>query len=148
MSYSHKCHIFDLICTPNNTPTQIISPCIRSDLSTDQYQIHTSISLRKPESTKSLVLYRELRKLNYHELGLQIENRLSSDHISFEFLNYCLSSTLNNLVSLKSRYFILHTSSPWFSYHLSIMKRSVRKLKHRIHQSSYRKYVFLEARMA
>ena len=141
-------NILDLIFTPNDTPTQFISPCIRSDLLTDHYLIHTSISLRKPVSTKSLVFYRELRKLNYHELGLQIENRLSSDHISFDFLNYCLSSTLNNLVPLKSRYFTLHTSSPWFSSHLAIMKRSLRKLERRIHQSSYHKYIFLEARMA
>ena len=60
------------------------------------------------------------------------------------FLNYCLSSTLNNLVPLKSLYFTLYTS-PWFSSHLTIMKRSLRKLECRIHQSSYHKYVFLEA---
>ena len=116
-------NILDLIFTPNDTPTQFISPYFRYDLLTDHYLIHTSISLRKPVSTKSLVFYRELRKLNYHELGLQIENRLSSDHISFDFLNYCLSYTLNNLIPLKSRYFTLHTSSPWFSSHLAIMKR-------------------------
>ena len=132
-----------MIFTPNDTYTQIISICIRSNLLTDHYLINTYISLRKPVSTKSLVLYRELRKLNYPELGLQIENRLSIDHISFDFLNYCLSSTLNNLVPLKSHYFTLHTSSPWFSSHLAIMKRSLRKLERRIHQSSY--HVFLEA---
>ena len=43
-------NILDLIFTPNDTPTQFISPCIRSDLLTD-YLIHTSSSLRKPVST-------------------------------------------------------------------------------------------------
>ena len=89
-----------------------------------------------------------MRKLNYHELDLQIENRLSSDHISFDFLNYCLSATLNNLVPLKSRYFTLHISSPWFSSHLVIMKRSLRKLERKILMSPSHKSKFLISRTA
>ena len=49
--------ILDLIFTLNDTPTKFISPCIRSDILTDHYLIHISISLRKPVSTKSLVIY-------------------------------------------------------------------------------------------
>ena len=37
---------FDLICMSNDTPTQLISHCIRYDLVTDNYLIHTSISPR------------------------------------------------------------------------------------------------------
>ena len=42
----------------------------------------------------------------------------------------------------------LHTSSPWFSSHLAIMKRSLRKLERKINMSPSHKSKFLIARKA
>ena len=135
-------NIIDLIFTPNDTPT-FISSCSRSDLLTDHYLFHTSILIKRPSSTKSLMHYRDLKNLYYTDLCSRVSHFLWNTNISFDNLNVCLS-----LSPIKSRYFTLHISSPWFTSHLATVKRSLRKLERNIHMSPSHKSKFLIARKA
>ena len=110
--------------------------------------MQASIILEKSPSTNSLIYYRDLRNLNYIELGFRILYTLSNTNLSLDNLNGCLSSSLNSRATVKSHYFTLHTSSPWFSSHFSNLKRSLRKLERRIDESPLHKLNFLMARKA
>ena len=140
-------NIIDLIFTPNDTPT-FISSCSRSDLLTDHYLFHTSILLKRPSPTKSLMHYRNLKNLDYTDLCSRVSHFLWNTNIYFDNLNLCLSFSLNALSPIKYRYFTLHISSPWFTSHLATVKRSLRKLERKIHISPSHKYKFLIARKA
>ena len=131
-------NIIYLIFIPNDTTT-FISSCFRSDLLTDHYLFHTSILHKRPSSTKSLMHYRDLKNLNYTDLCSRITYCLWNTNISFDNPNLCLSFSLNALSPIKSRYFTLHISPPWFTSHLAMVKRSLRKLERKIHMSSSHK---------
>ena len=90
--------------------------------------------------------YRDLKNLDYTDLCSRISHCLWKTNIYFDNLNLCLSFSLNALSPIKSRYFTLHISSHWFTSHLATVKRSLRKLEHKIHMSPSHKYKFLIVR--
>ena len=102
-------------------------------------------SLRGPHP---LSHYRDLKNLNYTDLCSRISHCLWNTNIYFDNFNVCLSFSLNALYPIKSRYFTLHISSPWFTYHLATVKRSLRKLERKIHMSLFHKSQFLINRKA
>ena len=98
-------NIIDLIFTPSETQ-KFISSFSRSDLLTDHYLLYTCILLEKHSSTNSLIHNRNLKNLNDIDLGSIILYLLCNTNVSFDNLNVCVSSSLNALYPIKSRYFI------------------------------------------
>ena len=138
-------NIIDLIFTPSDTTT-FTSVCSHSDILTDHYLLYTSILLEKPSSTNSLINYRNFKDLKYIDIGSRISYLLWNTNVSFDNLNVCLSSSLNALSPITSSYFTLHPSFPWFTSHLAIVQRSLRKLERWIHLSPFHKLKYLMVR--
>ena len=104
-------NILDLIFIPIEIPLfQFVFMCIRYVFLTDHYLIQDSIRLENSSSTKSLIFYRELRNLNYIELGFIILYILENMNLSYVCLNGFLLSSINTLASIKSHYFTLYPS--------------------------------------
>ena len=71
---------------------------------------------------------------------------MTPTNLSFENINACLSSSHNAVYPIKSRYFILHTSSHWFTSHMVTVKRPLRTFEHIIRLSPFHKSKLLMAR--